>query len=409
MSAVYKHEVSSYFTNVTGYVFGAFLLLFAGIYMMAYNLRSAYTNFEYVLGGMSFVFLVTVPILTMKIIAEEKRQRTDQLLYSLPMGMTEVVLGKYLALLTVFALPVLIICVYPLVLRLFGNVWLPAAYSAVLGFYLLGAALIAIGMFISSITESQAVAAGLCFVVMLLNYFITSLASFASSTASGSLLAFTVLVLLIGALFTLMTRSGFASIVLMIVLEGALLLGFILDSSAFEGLFPEVMEQLSLFDRFYGFIDGVFDLRSVVYFLSVAAVFVFLSVQSLEKRRWSDNMTTYEKEEGDIDGPFALAVAVTETLDNGGETELIWVSSAYLLDDATNQGVSGGNEDFFLNCLNWLCGSESGISIHAKSISNEYLTITSGASSMLTALVVVIIPAAFLAFGIVVWYRRKKR
>lgn len=409
MSAVYKHEVSSYFTNVTGYVFGAFLLLFAGIYMMAYNLRSAYTNFEYVLGGMSFVFLVTVPILTMKIIAEEKRQRTDQLLYSLPMGMTEVVLGKYLALLTVFALPVLIICVYPLVLRLFGNVWLPAAYSAVLGFYLLGAALIAIGMFISSITESQAVAAGLCFVVMLLNYFITSLASFASSTASGSLLAFTVLVLLIGALFRLMTRSGFASIVLMIVLEGALLLGFILDSSAFEGLFPEVMEQLSLFDRFYGFIDGVFDLRSVVYFLSVAAVFVFLSVQSLEKRRWSDNMTTYEKEEGDIDGPFALAVAVTETLDNGGETELIWVSSAYLLDDATNQGVSGGNEDFFLNCLNWLCGSESGISIHAKSISNEYLTITSGASSMLTALVVVIIPAAFLAFGIVVWYRRKKR
>lgn len=288
MSAVYKHEVSSYFTNVTGYVFGAFLLLFAGIYMMAYNLRSAYTNFEYVLGGMSFVFLVTVPILTMKIIAEEKRQRTDQLLYSLPMGMTEVVLGKYLALLTVFALPVLIICVYPLVLRLFGNVWLPAAYSAVLGFYLLGAALIAIGMFITSITESQAVAAGICFVVMLLNYFITSLASFASSTASGSLLAFTVLVLLIGALFRLMTRSGFASIVLMIVLEGALLLGFILDSSAFEGLFPEVMEQLSLFDRFYGFIDGVFDLRSVVYFLSVAAVFVFLSVQSLEKRRWSD-------------------------------------------------------------------------------------------------------------------------
>ena len=121
------------------------------------------------------------------------------------------------------------------------------------------------------------------------------------------------------------------------------------------------------------------------------------------------NMTTYEKEEGDIDGPFALAVAVTETLDDGGETQLIWVSSAYLLDDATNQGVSGGNEDFFLNCLNWLCGSESGISIHAKSISNEYLTITSGASSMLTALVVVIIPAAFLAFGIVVWHRRKKR
>lgn len=121
------------------------------------------------------------------------------------------------------------------------------------------------------------------------------------------------------------------------------------------------------------------------------------------------SMSTYEKEEGDLDGPFALAVAITETLDDV-ETQIIWVSSAYLLDDATNAGVSGGNEDFFINCLNWLCGgSESSISIHAKSLSTEYLTISSGTSSILTALAVVIIPAAFLAAGIAVWYRRKKR
>lgn len=288
MTAVYRHEVSSYFTNVTGYVFGAFMLLFAGIYTMAYNLRACMVSFEYVLGGMSFVFLVIVPILTMKIIAEERRQRTDQLLYSLPLSMTRVVLGKYLALLTVFAVPVLVVCIYPLVLCAFGSVYLPAAYSAIFGFFLLGAALIAIGMFVSSLTESQAVAAGLCFVVMLLNYFITSLASYASTTAGGSLLAFTVLVLLLGAVFRLMTRSGFASLVLMAVLEALLLAAFLVDSSAFEGLFPALMERLSLFDSFYGFVDGIFDLRSVVYFLSVIAVFIFLSVQSLEKRRWSE-------------------------------------------------------------------------------------------------------------------------
>ena len=198
------------------------------------------------------------------------------------------VLGKYLALLTVFAVPVLVVCVYPLVLCAFGSVYLPAAYSAIFGFFLLGAALIAIGMFVSSLTESQAVAAGLCFVVMLLNYFITSLASYASTTAGGSLLAFTVLVLLLGAVFRLMTRSGFASLVLMAVLEALLLAAFLADSSAFEGLFPALMERLSLFDSFYGFVDGIFDLRSVVYFLSVIAVFIFLSVQSLEKRRWSE-------------------------------------------------------------------------------------------------------------------------
>ena len=255
---------------------------------MAYNLRACMVNFEYVLGGMSFVFLVIVPILTMKVIAEEKRQKTDQLLYSLPLSMTRVVMGKYLALLVVFAVPMLIVCIYPIVLSAFGNVYLPAAYSAIFGFYLLGASLLAIGMFISSITESQAVAAGLCFIVMLLNYFITSLASYASTSAAGSLLAFTVLVLVLGGVFRLMTRSGFASIVLMIILEGLLLVGFMLDSSAFEGLFPEIMEQLSLFDRFYDFVYGIFDLGSVVYFLTVIGVFLFLSVQSLEKRRWSE-------------------------------------------------------------------------------------------------------------------------
>ena len=181
-----------------------------------------------------------------------------------------------------------IICIYPIVLSGFGNVYLPAAYSAIVGFYLLGASLIAIGMFVSSITESQAVAAGLCFVVMLLNYFITSLASYASSTAAASLLAFTVLVLVIGGVFRLMTRSGFASVVLMLILEGLLLAGFLLDSSAYEGLFPQIMEQLSLFDRFYDFVYGIFDLSSVVYFLTVIGVFLFLSVQSLEKRRWSE-------------------------------------------------------------------------------------------------------------------------
>lgn len=94
MKAVFRHELSSYFTNLTGYVFGAFLLLFAGIFTMVYNLKSALTNFEYVLGNMSFVFLVIVPILTMRVLAEERRQKTDQLLYSLPLTMTKVVLGK---------------------------------------------------------------------------------------------------------------------------------------------------------------------------------------------------------------------------------------------------------------------------------------------------------------------------
>ena len=287
MTAVFRHELSSYFKSVSGYVFGAFLLLFAGIYTTDINLNAGLTNFEYVLDYMCIIFLIIVPILTMRVVAEE-RQRTDQLLYSLPLTMTEVVLGKYGALLVVFLAPMAVIGVYPLILSAFGNVYLPTAYSAWLGFFLLGATLLAIGMFISSLTESQAVAAGLCFLVMLVNYFITSLADFISTTAFASFAAFTVVILALAGIVWFMTRSGLASGVLALVLEAVLLFFYAGDTSAFEGLFPEVMENLSLFDQFYQFVNGVFDLRAVVYLLSVSGLFLFLTVQSLEKRRWSE-------------------------------------------------------------------------------------------------------------------------
>lgn len=156
MKAVFRRELSSYFTGLSGYVFGAFLLLFAGIYTMAYNIRAAVSNFEYVLSSMSFIFLVIVPILTMRVFAEEKRQKTDQLLYSLPLTMPEVVMGKYLAMLVMFLIPLCIIGIYPAVLSHFGKVNLAAAYGALVGFFFLGAALLAVGAFISSVTVVRA-------------------------------------------------------------------------------------------------------------------------------------------------------------------------------------------------------------------------------------------------------------
>ncbi len=121
-------------------------------------------------------------------------------------------------------------------------------------------------------------------------------------------------------------------------------------------------------------------------------------------------LTTYEKEAGDIDGPFALAVAITDTLDDGLSSNIIWVSSAAIADDQTNSQVSGGNQDFFLNMLNYLCEPEgSSISIHAKNLSYEYLTMDSATSSALTFLMLGIIPVAYLSIGILIWYRRKHR
>lgn len=288
MIAVFRHELESSFTSLTGFVFGAFLLLFAGIYTMVYNLSSGLANFEYVMGGISFVFLVIVPVLTMRVLAEERRQKTDRLLYSLPLSMTEVVLGKYAAMLVVFVLPLLVIGTYPLILGIYGNVHFPAAFSAIIGFFFLGAALIAIGMYVSSVTESQAVSAGLCFVVMLINYFLADLAAFVSTSASSSFFAFALMIPVGAWIFYRMTRNGIMTVLLALVCEAILLVCYVLDSEGFMGLFPELMERLSLFERFYVFLDGLFDVTGIVYFVTIAAVFLFMSIQSMEKRRWSE-------------------------------------------------------------------------------------------------------------------------
>lgn len=288
MKAVFRHELSTYFTSLSGYVFGAFLLLFTGIYMLAYHFQMFYTNFEYVMGGMSFVFLVIVPVLTMRVLAEEKRQKTDQLLYSLPLSMTQVVLGKYFSMLAMLTVPMCVICLYPVVLSTYGNVYLPAAFGAIIGFFFLGAALLAIGMYISSVTDSQAVAAGLCFAVMLINYFIADLAGFVSDTAFASFAAMILLVLILAIVVRMMTKNTTAALIVGILGIALVLVPYILDPTQFEGLFPEIIGQLSLFERFYELIDGVFDISNLVYDVTVIILFLFLSVQSMEKGRWSE-------------------------------------------------------------------------------------------------------------------------
>ena len=166
MIAVCKHELRGYFHSLTAYVFGAFLLAVVGVGAMLYNLQAAVSNFEYVLSFSSLVFVVIVPILTMRVLAEERRQKTDQLLYSLPITTTQVVLGKYLALLAVYLIPLAVICVYPLIFIQFGEVYLPTSYGSIFAFFVMGAALMAVGVFLSSLTENQGFAAGITIAVI---------------------------------------------------------------------------------------------------------------------------------------------------------------------------------------------------------------------------------------------------
>lgn len=287
MIAVFKHEIRSYFHSLTAYVFGAFLLAFIGIGAMLYNIQAAVSNFEFVLNFGSLVFVVIVPVLTMRVIAEERRQKTDQLLYSLPITTLQVIAGKYLALLVIYLIPLAIISVYPLIFVQFGDVYLLTSYGSIFAFFLMGAALIAVGMFLSSLTDNQGLAAGIGIAVILFNYYSVSLSEYVSSTAAGSVIALLVIILALGALIRYLTRNENLASGICLVLLAAVLLLYFIDSTSFEGLLPSIMTQLSLFERFTVFVNGMFDMTAVVYYLSVIAFFLFLSVQSLEKRRYN--------------------------------------------------------------------------------------------------------------------------
>ncbi len=287
MIAVCKHELSSHFHSLTAYIFSAFFLAFVGLGAMLYNIQSAVANFEYVLSFVCLGFVVIIPILTMKAVAEERRQKTDQLLYSLPITASQIMIGKYLALLVVYLVPLVVISFYPLIFARFGEVYLLTSYGSMFAFFMMGAAFIAIGMFISSLTDNLGFAAGIAILVILLNYYSVTLAEYVSSTAIGSAAALIVAAVLLGFVIRYLTRNDKLAVGTGAILSIAVAGLYVMDSAAFEGLLPDIMKQLSLFERFYKFVNGVFDLTGIVYYVTVTVFFLFLSVQSLEKRRYN--------------------------------------------------------------------------------------------------------------------------
>ena len=187
MLAIYKRELRSYFQSMIGCVFVAFLVLFTGIYFTAYNLTAGYPYFSYTLSGSLIVFIVGIPLITMRSFSEERKNKTDQLLLTAPVSLTKVVLGKYFAMVTVVAVPNVIFCLFPLIIKMNGTAYLKVDYISIGVFFLLGCVYLAIGMFLSTLTESQIIAFVSTFGVLLLLYLWNGIVSFLPSSASGCL------------------------------------------------------------------------------------------------------------------------------------------------------------------------------------------------------------------------------
>ena len=287
MTAIYKKELKSYLTSMIGYLFMAFTLALFGLYFTAINLQQGYPEIGYALQNSAFILLIAVPVLTMRVLSEEQKNKTDQLLLTAPVKISDIILGKYLALLVVFLIPLVIVAFYPLIFAKFGDVYLLTSYGSLIAFFIMGAALIAIGMFISSLTENLGMAAGICVAVVLFNYYSVSLADYISSSVIGSIIALVVLILIVGLIIKILTKNDAVAAGVGAVLLIAVAVIYFVKKSVFEGLLPNIMKTLSLFERFYTFVNGVFDMTVIVFYLSVIVFFLFLCVQSLEKRRYN--------------------------------------------------------------------------------------------------------------------------
>lgn len=287
MTAVYKRELRSYLTSMIGYLFIFFILLLTGIYFSAYQLDAAYPKFEYTLNVLTFVFLISVPILTMKVLAEERKQKTDQLLLTAPVSVGKIVLGKYLALVSIFAIPMAVICLYPLIMSKFGTVSFRSAYTAILGFFLLGCANLAVGVFISSLTESQVIAAVLTFVLLFAFFMMNGISSFFSEGALSTCITFALLIIAAAIIIYTMIKNFLISAVICVVGEAVLAVVYLVNSSFFAGGIQKVLQVFNISGHFDTFSNGIFDISGIVYYLSVIAVCIFLTVQSIVKRRWN--------------------------------------------------------------------------------------------------------------------------
>lgn len=234
MTAIYKRELSAYFTSTIGYIFMAVFLALSGAMTWLFTFFSATTSLANYFFIMIFLFIILIPILTMKLLSEERRTKTEQILLTSPVSLSGIVVAKFFAALTLFEMTFLISLLNLIPVSRYGTVNIAEVISNFIGVTCVAASLIAIGIFISSLTESQ---------------FIAAIGSIA-------------------------------------VILGTLLIG-LFSSSITNNVIRVIVKWFSILDRYVNFRYGIFDVSSIIYYVSISAIFLFLTVRVYEKRRWA--------------------------------------------------------------------------------------------------------------------------
>ena len=287
MTAIFKREFKSCFTGMIGWVIAAVSLFFLGLYFTNRNLLYASSDFASVLYTMTMILLFLLPAISMRSFAEERKNKTDQLLLTSPVSIPAIVAGKFLAELAVFALPLAAAVVMPLLLQAFGTVSLVAAYSALLGYLLLGGACLAVGTWISALTENQILAYLATFGALLVAYLMNGIQTMFTTGNLLALIVFMVVLLVASVLVGVICKRLAAGAVVFCAGAVALFVLFQLRPAWLLTPFNAVLSALALFEPFKDIVGGMFSIPAIVYYLSVMGLFLFLTGQALARRRWN--------------------------------------------------------------------------------------------------------------------------
>lgn len=289
MIAIYKRELKSYFTSMVGYVFLAFMVAVVSIYFMAYNLYQGYPYTAYALYGSNFAFLIAIPFLTMRSMAEDRKTKTDQLWLTAPVKVSSVVLGKFFAMATILAMCCLVFCLYPLVVRIFGTSWaMVADYNAILAYFLMGCVYIGVGLLVSSLCESQIIAVVVSFFACFMLYMWQSLVSFLPTGAYANLIILAVIVLVIALILYGLSKNWILAVIIGVGGVAASCIVYRVNSDAFDSLVTNALGAFSVTDAFYNVaVSQVFDLTGLLMYVSLTALTLFLTVQCVQRRRWN--------------------------------------------------------------------------------------------------------------------------
>lgn len=288
MLTMLSKELKSYLYSASAYIFMGIFLFINGLFFALANVLQRNPNYTDVLGGtMVFVFLLITPVLTMKTIAEETKSKTDQLLLTSPQSITAIVVGKYFAAVSLMGITLLITVLYPLMLSFYGKLAIAEILSNYIGFFLIGTCFIAVGVFISSLTDNQVAAAVGTFGALLCLWIMDFIQSgLPSSLMSGVIFAILLALAISGLVFWSM-RNVIITVITFLVGVLTVLVIYLRDKLLFEGFISRAFGWFSLVKRYENFNLGIISLNSIVYFLSFSFIFVYLTIRVIEKRRWS--------------------------------------------------------------------------------------------------------------------------